>query len=67
MAKMDCFLNRLDDIMHEVWKLKNDIKRCNASYVTREKTAAKLQESWNALNDAEIVVFRYERDTKNDE
>lgn len=69
MAKMDSFINRLNDIMYEVWKLKNDTERCNMSYATREKVTAKLQECWNALNDVEveIVVFRYEKETKNDE
>lgn len=42
-------------------------KRCNVSYVTREKVTAKLGECWNALNDVELIVFRYEKETKNDE
>lgn len=67
MARMDSFINRLDDIMYEVWKLKNDTERCNVSYVTREKVTAKLGECWNALNDVEVIVFRYEKETKNDE
>lgn len=67
MAKVDSFYSRLDDVMYWVWKLKNDTERCNMDYVTREKVTAKLQECWNALNDVEIVVFRYEREKKNDE
>ena len=38
MAKMDSFLNRLDDIMYEVWKLKNDTEHelWNAGKSNRE-------------------------------
>ena len=67
MAKMDSFLNRLDDIMYEVWKLKNDIERYNTSYGMRAKATAKLEECFRTLNDVELIFFRYERETTNDE
>lgn len=67
MAKMDSFLNRLDDIMYEVWKLKNDTERCNTSYGMRAKATAKLEECFRTLNDVELIFFRYEKETKNDE
>lgn len=67
MAKVDSFLNRLDDIMYEVWKLKKDTEWYNMSYVTREKVTAKLEECFRTLNDVELIFFRYEKETKNDE
>lgn len=67
MAKMDSFLNRLDDIMYEVWKLKNDTERYNTSHGMRAKATAKLEECFRTLNDVELIFFRYEKETKNDE
>lgn len=67
MAKMDSFLNRLDDIMYEVWTLKNDTERYNTSYGMRAKATAKLEECFRNLNDVELIFFRYEKETKNDE
>lgn len=67
MAKMDSFLNRVDDIMYEVWKLKNDTEQCNASYGMRAKATTKLEECFRTLNDVELIFFRYEKEMENDE
>lgn len=58
MAKMDSFFNRLDDIMYEVWKLKNDTERYNTSYGMRAKATAKLEECFRTLNDVELIFFQ---------
>lgn len=65
--EIDSFLNRLDDVMYEVWKLKADTVRCNMSYVSREKVTKKLNECWHALSDTELIVIRYEKEKKNNE
>lgn len=67
MTEIDSFLNRLDDVMYEVWKLKADTVRFNVSYATREKVTKKLKECWHALSDAELIVIRYEKEKKNNE
>lgn len=65
--EIDSFLNRLDDVMYEVWKLKADTVRCNVSYASREKITKKLNECWHALSDTELIVIRYEKEKKNNE
>lgn len=67
MTEIDSFFKWLNDIQYRVWKLKSDTERCNMDYVTRSKVTAKLQESWNILNDVKLIVFRYEKEKKNDE
>lgn len=67
MIETDNLLNRLDDVMYEVWKLKADIVRCDVSYATREKVTKKLNECWHALSDSELIVIRYEKEKKNNE
>lgn len=67
MTEMDSFLERLDDVLYEVWKLKKDTERCNLNDATLAKVNAKIKEGWNALTDAGMVVIRYEEKEKNND
>lgn len=64
---MDSFLERLDNVLYEVWKLKKDTERCNLNDATLAKVNAKMEEGWHALIAAQTAVIKYEEKEKNND
>ena len=67
MTERDSFLERLDNVLYEVWKLKKDMERCNLNDATLAKVTAKLEEALNSLNDVGVILIRYEKKEKNND
>lgn len=67
MTEMDSFLELFDDVLLEVWNLKNNTERCDLSEETLIKVNSKIEEGWRALVAARTAVIKYEEKEKNND
>lgn len=67
MTERDNFLELFDDVLLEVWNLKNNTERCDLSEETLIKVNSKIKEVWRALIVARTAVIKYEEKKKNND
>lgn len=67
MTERDNFLELFDDVLLEVWNLKNNTERCDLSEETLIKVNSKIEEGWRALTVARTAVIKYEEKEKNND
>lgn len=67
MTERDNFLELFDDVLFEVWNLKNNTERCDLSEETLIKVNSKIEEGWRALIVAQTAVIKYEEKEKNND
>lgn len=67
MTERDNFLELFDDVLLEVWNLKNNTEWCGLSEETLIKVNSKIEEGWRSLIVARTAVIKYEEKEKNND